>query len=124
MRSWWGRAATKRSSLGPLTQSAMLLASNYTIVWALRHEEAGPSELTAVLDKASQVPAHRGMARSAAGVGLRTPWERVKDARMLLRPKDPRYSQDTWALKDDRTFRLEGCPPGASTGDLAKFRGP
>ena len=95
--------------------------SSHTIVWGPRHESASPSELTKFLEVAAQLPGHRGVARSMAGLGIRVLWKQVKTAREKLRGEDPSLCSDTMAMIDNRWFKLQGAPAGASTEEVRKF---
>ena len=101
--------------------TAMHAHQDYTIVWSSRHQDAAPGVLTPLLHHARQIPGHRGAARSLAGIGLRTPWQKVREARTLLCPGDSRYHEGNIAIKDAQLYKAEGCPPGASSSDVAKF---
>ena len=105
----------------PTDHTSLPSSQAYTIVWASRHHDAQPGLLTELLQHASAIPGHRGAARSLTAIGLRVPWDKVRDARAKLCPHDVRYQEGTLDLKDARLWRAEGCPPGASTGDLATF---
>ena len=105
----------------PTDVTTAIAADTFTIVWSLKHNEANSTMLADLLAKAQSIAGHRGLARSTTGLGLRTPWTKVKEARALLRPEDPRLNANTLALHDHLLYRIEGCPIGTSAGDISRF---
>ena len=100
---------------------AELIKTTHAIVWAARHDESNPEKLASIQQVADKMIGHKGLAHSAMGLGLRCPWERVKDARTALRPNDPRWTTANVALLDKKTFVLRNCPPGATPQDISKI---
>ena len=101
---------------------AMLPANDlYTIIWSKRHDQASPSLLAELLQRADRVQAHRGLAHSIVAVGLRAPWTGIEQARKVFSFDDPRFQEETYGLKDVYQYVLEGVPPHAEAGDLATF---
>eukprot|EP00971_Amphidinium_carterae_P114370 2266056-Amphidinium_carterae.1 len=56
--------------------------------------------LATVLAHTAQLAGHRGLRRSASGLGVRTPWTLVSDARQLLRGGDTSLTDANRSLKD------------------------
>ena len=91
--------------------------ASFTIIWGPKHLEASPQALTTLLQQASAFPGHRGLARSAIGIGLRVKWQ----ARQLIRPEDPCLQYGNQALQDTDLYAVHGAPAAASGPEVAKY---
>ena len=107
----------------PLDVSSMGGREKFSIVWASRHDEASPARLASILEASSQILGNRGLARSLSGIGLRTPWTKISEARKKLKPEDPRWHGDVIAnidLCDRLMYEARGCPPSATMAEMAR----
>ena len=108
----------------PQDVAAVSSRDKYSIVWAARHDQASPARLATILEAAGHILGHRGLARSQSGVGLRTPWSAISEARKRLRPEDPRWLGGTnLDLCDRLTYVARGCPPSATALEVTKAMG-
>ena len=63
---------------------------------------------------------HRGVARSLTGLGLRVPWARIAEARKILKPDHPMWTDQNIGIKDRLTYVVKNCPSGTSASDIVK----
>ena len=89
----------------------------FTIIWSPKHLEASPQ----ALQQAAAFPGHRGLARSAIGIGLRVKWSDVAKARQLIRPEDPCLQHGNQALIDKDLYAVHGALSAASAPEVARF---
>ena len=92
----------------------------YAIVWTVKHEVASTVELNQLLTCAGKILGHRGVARSLTGLGLRVPWSRIAEARKLLKPDHPMWTDQNIGIKDRLTYVVKNCPSGTSASDIVK----
>ena len=102
---------------------AKSLANNeqFTIVWMKRNTEAGLTALAEMLKLLTSLPGNRGLARSQTSVGARVRWDNIKEARSILTPHDPRFTESTLGMHDGLTFKMEGIPAAATSEEVARF---
>eukprot|EP00971_Amphidinium_carterae_P135999 2694865-Amphidinium_carterae.1 len=79
--------------------------------------------LATVIALTAQIPGHRGLCRSASGLGVRAPWPLVSEARKLLRGGDTSLTDANRALKDVLAFTVHGIPVGVQRDELAQALG-
>ena len=103
--------------LRPSSSSTLPVEDKFAIVWGAKHADCSPTLLAELLQRAQQVPGHRGLARSMIGIGLRSPWTAIKLARRSFAPNDQRFTDDNLELKDELHFVIEGCPPQSQVAD-------
>eukprot|EP00971_Amphidinium_carterae_P304417 6049813-Amphidinium_carterae.1 len=95
--------------------------NQHTIVWATKHQEAGPVVLADLLKSVQSIPGHRGLARSWTAVGARVPWTHIGQARALLCKEDPSFSfKNAMALHDSVSFVVTGLPAGVSPAEISR----
>ena len=104
--------------LRPSSSSTLPAEDKFEIVWGAKHADCSPTLLAELLQRAQQVPGHRGLARSMIGIGLRSPWTAIKLARRSFAPNDQRFTDDNLELKDELHFVIEGCPPQSQVADV------
>eukprot|EP00971_Amphidinium_carterae_P328998 6461208-Amphidinium_carterae.2 len=95
-------------------------AGAFSLVWATMPDTLVEQLLATVLALTVQLPGHRGLCRSASGLGVRTPWTLVFDARQLLRGGDASLTEANRSLKDVLAFTLHGIPVGVQRDELAQ----
>ena len=92
----------------------------YAIVWTVKHEVASSVELNQLLTAAGKILGHRGVARSLTGLGLRVPWTRIAEARKILKPDHPMWTDQNIGIKDRLTYVVKNCPSGTSASDIVR----
>ena len=85
--------------LRPSSSSTLPAEDKFAIVWGAKHADCSPTLLAELLQRAQQVPGHRGLARSMIGIGLRSPWTSIKLARRSFAPHDQRFTDDNTTFK-------------------------
>eukprot|EP00971_Amphidinium_carterae_P347028 6488838-Amphidinium_carterae.1 len=76
--------------------------------------------LATVLAHTAQLAGHRGLCRSASGLGVRTPWTLVSEARQLLRGGDTSLTDANRSLKDVLAYTVHGVPVGVQRDELTQ----
>eukprot|EP00971_Amphidinium_carterae_P189521 3761957-Amphidinium_carterae.2 len=114
--------ASGRQSLfiRPIDVAGFPEAGAFSMVWATMPDTPVEQLLATVLALTVQLPGHRGLCRSASGLGVRTPWTLVSDARQLLRSGDSSLTEANRSLKDVLAFTVHGVPVGVQRDELAQ----
>ena len=107
----------------PMNPQSDPQSANFTIIWSSKHALASTQSLSDLLQTATRIAGHRGVARSLIGIGLRVLWKDVKTARQLLRPDDETLMDNNRGLVNNLYFTVDGIPLAASPVEITKFFG-
>ena len=80
---------------------------NYTVIWGPKHTDCSAQALTQLQQMSADFAGHRGIARSAIGLGLRVQWSDVAKARRALRPNDPCLNDANISIADKDLYFME-----------------
>ena len=94
---------------------------NYTVIWGPKHTDCSAQALTQLQQMSADFAGHRGIARSAIGLGLRVQWSDVAKARRALRPNDPCLNDANISIADRDLYALHGAPAAATAAEVSKF---
>eukprot|EP00971_Amphidinium_carterae_P197443 3918702-Amphidinium_carterae.1 len=114
--------ASGRQSLfiRPIDVGGFPEAGSFSLVWATMPETPVEQLLATVLAHTAQLAGHRGQCRSASGLGVRTPWTLVSEARQLLRGGDTSLTDANRSLKDVLAYTVHGVPVGVQRDELTQ----
>eukprot|EP00971_Amphidinium_carterae_P165920 3288733-Amphidinium_carterae.4 len=115
-----GTSGRQSLFIRPMDVGGFPEAGAFSLVWATMPETPLEQLLASVLAITTQIPGHRGLCRSASGLGVRAPWALVSEARALLRGGDTSLTEANRALKDVLAFTVHGVPVGVQRDELAQ----